>query len=100
MGRGPRIRPSRLAGKLLRIRNDLELSQSELIRALGFERTLRNQGISGFELGKREPPLPILLAYARLAGVYADVLIDDDIDLPKKLPASPKSEGIPSKPKK
>ena len=29
-------------------------------------------------------------AYARAAGVYVDVLIDDDLDLPAKLPAKPK----------
>ena len=38
-----------------------------------------------YELGKREPPLPVLLKYARIAGVYVDVLIDDELDLPKKL---------------
>ena len=98
MGRGPRIRPARLADKLLKIRNDLGLSQSELIKAIGFAGALVNQSVSGYELGKREPPLPVLLAYARLAGVYADALIDDEIDLPEKLPASPKSPGKPHKP--
>ena len=39
---------------------------------------------------KREPLLPVLLAYARLAGVSTDVLIDDELDLPAKLPAKPK----------
>jgi len=34
-------------------------------------------------LGTREPPLPILLRYARLAGISTDVLIDDDLKLPK-----------------
>ncbi|MGH9825240.1 MAG: hypothetical protein ACREDR_18575, partial [Blastocatellia bacterium] len=28
----------------------------------------------------------MLLAYARLAGVYADALIDDNLDLPDKPP--------------
>ena len=37
-----------------------------------------------------EPPLPVLLAYAKLAGVSTDVLIDDELDLPAKLPAKPK----------
>ncbi|HKC65585.1 MAG TPA: hypothetical protein VKB86_18230 [Pyrinomonadaceae bacterium] len=39
--------------------------------------------ISAFELGKREPPLPLLLKYARLARVSTDVLIDDKLSLPK-----------------
>ena len=42
--------------------------------------------ISQYELGTREPPLPVLLKYARLAGVIMDVLVDDEMDLPKKLP--------------
>ena len=46
--------------------------------------------VSGYELGTREPPLPILLKYARLAGVCVEVLIDDKLDLPAELPAKPK----------
>ena len=34
------------------------------------------------------------LEYARAAGVYMEVLVDDKLDLPEKLPANPKSEGI------
>ena len=98
MGRGPRSRPERLAGKLLSIRRDLDLSQSQLIKALGLEGKLSIQRVSDFELGEREPPIRLVLSYARLAGVFADVLIDDDLDLPEKLPASPKSEGVPHKP--
>jgi len=46
--------------------------------------------VSGYERGEREPPLPVLLMYARLAGVCLDVLVDDEQDLPDKLPAKPK----------
>jgi len=42
--------------------------------------------VSQYELGTREPPLPVLLKYARLAGVIMDVLVDDEMNLPKKLP--------------
>ena len=38
--------------------------------------------ISEYETGKREPPLLVLLKYARLAGVSTDVLIDDKTPLP------------------
>jgi len=38
--------------------------------------------ISGYERGEREPPLPVLLKYARLAGFSTDYLIDDKLDLP------------------
>jgi hypothetical protein len=34
---------------------------------------------------EREPPLTLLLAYARLVGTSTDVLIDDDLDLPRRL---------------
>jgi hypothetical protein len=36
--------------------------------------------VSQFEAGRREPVLVVLLAYARLAGVSTDVLIDDKLD--------------------
>jgi transcriptional regulator with XRE-family HTH domain len=37
--------------------------------------------ISRFEQGLREPPLPVLLAYARVASITIDELVDDDIAL-------------------
>lgn len=46
------------------------------------------------ERGEREPPLKLLLAYARMVGVSTDVLIDDDLDIPKKLPAKGSHGGI------
>jgi hypothetical protein len=48
---------------------------------LGFPK-IHPAHISGYETGKREPPLPVLLKYARLAGVSTDVLIDDKLKLP------------------
>jgi transcriptional regulator with XRE-family HTH domain len=39
--------------------------------------------ISQFEQGKREPPMPLLLRYARVAGVNLEALVDDDLDLPE-----------------
>ena len=95
MGRASRKRPARLAKKLAAIRAALRLSQDQIVVEMGLAGELIREEVSKFELGTREPPLPVLLAYARLAGVYVDVLIDDKLDLPKKLPAWPKSEGIP-----
>jgi transcriptional regulator with XRE-family HTH domain len=87
MGRSNRIRPKRLGEKLKQIRNSLGLSQSQMIKQLDYqESSLHSQNISGFETGEREPNLIILLAYARLVGIGTDVLIDDNLDLPKKLP--------------
>jgi len=87
---GARIRPKRLAEKLRHIRLALGLSQSELLRRLGYEDVISYFRISNYELGTGEPPLPVLLAYAKLAGVSTDVLIDDGADLPDKLPAKSK----------
>lgn len=90
MGRYSRKKPERLAEKLLGIRLALGLSQNELIRRLGLEDEITQSRISGYEIGTREPSLPTLLKYARVAGICVDVLIDDELDLPKKLPAKPK----------
>lgn len=46
--------------------------------------------ISGFESGKREPSVLALLQYARLAGVRMEDLVDDEEDLPAKLPGNVK----------
>ncbi len=90
MGTKSRIKPERLAEKLRQIREALGLSQSEMWRHLGLEDLIVFKQISTYELGKREPPLPILLRYARAAGVYMDTLVDDELDLPAKLPAKAK----------
>jgi transcriptional regulator with XRE-family HTH domain len=82
MGRSPRPKPERLGEKLLAIRQRLEMSQTEMCKALGLK--INYSAISNYELGTREPPLPILLQYARLVGISTDVLIDDELDLPEK----------------
>jgi transcriptional regulator with XRE-family HTH domain len=62
--------------------------------------------ISAYELGEREPPLYVLLAYARAcgSGTYLEYLIDDNLDLPDKLPdytkgysMKKKSDGVKKK---
>jgi transcriptional regulator with XRE-family HTH domain len=90
--------PKRLAQKLLEIRQKLNLSQNGLIHQMELEETLSREKISAYERGERVPSLSVLLQYARVAGVWVDVLIDDDLDLPAKLPSSPKHEGISRKP--
>ena len=94
MGKASRPKPKRLAEKLLQIRLALNLSQNDLIGRLGFEKELVQGTISTYELGKREPSLPLLLRYARLAGICVDSLIDDELDLPVKLPSVPKHENL------
>lgn len=84
-----RQRSERLAEKLLQVRLQLGLSQSEMLRSLSAEEMVAYPRISEYERGIREPPLPILLKYARLVGVCVEMLIDDELDLPDKLPARP-----------
>ena len=86
MGKRARIRQERLAGKLFQIRQALGLSQSEMLRRLGFEEVLDYKRISEYELGKNEPPLSLLLEYARVVGVCLERLVDDELDLPETLP--------------
>ena len=89
MARYARRKPKRLAEKLLQIRTTLGLSQNEMIRHLGLTQELTQSRVSGYELSTREPSLPTLLLYARSAGVCVDYLIDDELDLPRKLPGAP-----------
>jgi transcriptional regulator with XRE-family HTH domain len=86
MGITARDKPTRLPAKLLQIRNALGLSQNEMLRRLGLGEGYFRSSISGYELGTREPPLPVLLKYAEVAGVFIDVLVDDKLDLPYRLP--------------
>jgi transcriptional regulator with XRE-family HTH domain len=90
MGRKARPQPERLGAKLLQIRNALGLSQSEIFRRLDVEELISYKQISKYELGITEPPLIILLRYARVANVSTDVLIDDDLDLPARFRGSAK----------
>jgi transcriptional regulator with XRE-family HTH domain len=94
MGRNARGRPKRLAEKLLYIRQTFGLSQNDLIWRLGLSDELVQANVSLYERGQREPTLKELLKYARLANVYVDALIDDEIDLPEKLPPRRKSMGV------
>ena len=90
MGKRPRPRPKHLPAKLLHIRESLGLSQTEMLKRLGYEAEMAYARISEYELGKNEPPLPVLLAYARAANVSTDVLIDDKLALPASLLNKPK----------
>jgi transcriptional regulator with XRE-family HTH domain len=95
MGRSPRTLrhyPRRLGAKLLQIRTALGLSQNDMLERLGSPEGLLGTSISAYERGLREPPLVVLLKYARAANLAVEALIDDDLDLPEKLPAKSKSK--------
>ncbi|HLL16256.1 MAG TPA: helix-turn-helix transcriptional regulator [Pyrinomonadaceae bacterium] len=92
-----RPRPKRLAEKLLQIRNALGLSQTDLWRRLGVEEEISQKLISKYELDQNEPPLKVLLQYARVAGVHMEDIVDDELDVPDKLPGNYRHAGIRSK---
>lgn len=94
MGTRAREKPARLAEKLVGIRQALGLSQNEILRRINAAERLTREDVSKYERGLREPSLLTLLEYARAAGVWVDVLIDDKLDLPEKIPTVPKSEGL------
>jgi transcriptional regulator with XRE-family HTH domain len=95
MGSRSRPKPARLAGKLLEIRRKLGLTQNELVRKLDLEGEFDQERISKFERAKLEPPLHVLRAYADLANLLIDVLVRDDLSLPKEIPAHSKISSVP-----
>jgi transcriptional regulator with XRE-family HTH domain len=98
MGKYARRKQARLAEKLRHIRTVLGFSQNELLKHLGLEEELYRTNISSYESGEREPHLYVLLRYAHAAGVCLDLLVDDDLDLPEKMPSVPHHRAE-SKPK-
>ncbi|HVG31391.1 MAG TPA: helix-turn-helix transcriptional regulator [Pyrinomonadaceae bacterium] len=89
-----RPKPKRLAEKLRAIRNALGLSKTEMFRRLGVDQFIDYTKISAFESDDREPSLMVLLQYARVAGVNMEVLADDELDLPERLPGQTNHEEI------
>ncbi|HJS25107.1 MAG TPA: helix-turn-helix transcriptional regulator [Pyrinomonadaceae bacterium] len=80
MGRSRRNKPLKLSHKLLTIRRHLQLSQTQMAKAL--ELKVHYSAVSNFELGTREPDLLIVLRYARLARIPMEMIVDDEMDLP------------------
>ena len=81
MGRSPRNKPMKLSHKLLAIRKRLQMSQTEIARAL--ELKVHYSAVSNYELGTREPDMLVVLRYARLANVSMETLVDDQLNLPE-----------------
>ena len=92
-----RPRPKRLAEKLRQIRLELGLSQTEMHRRLEREEQIPYTRISDYELDKNEPSLMTILAYARAAGVHMEDIVDDELDLPPKLPGNARYQGLKRK---
>lgn len=93
----PRPKPKRLGEKLRAIREGLALSQTQMLKRLDHDETMHYGRISEYETGKREPTLMILLQYARVASVHMEDLVDDELDLPAKLPGKVRYQGIKRK---
>ena len=87
MGKGKRARPKYLGKKLREIRFRLGLSQNGMLRHLGLDADFSRAELSAYERGVREPPLQVLLAYSNTIRVWLNVLVDDALHLPSKLPA-------------
>jgi len=93
MGKGPRQRPQNLARKLLAIRQVLGLSQIQLVKAMQINGSTVYKRISEYESGRREPSLLVLLAYARVAGIHLEAIVNDCVELPEKMPGKVKHPG-------
>ena len=77
----PREIPKKLGEKLKAIRLHLGYTMDQMAEAVGKTGKSRRTRVYEWENGIRQPDLVCLLAYARLAGVSTDVLIDDDREL-------------------
>lgn len=90
MGRSKRPKPIYLAEKLKQIRMALGLSQEKMVSRLNYDKSpLVASQISEFENDKREPPLQLLLCYARVANIPLEFIVDDEVSVPEKLPDKP-----------
>lgn len=85
MGRRKRTIPVQLGKKLKAIRDNLGLTQVQLIEELDCASIpLYRSHISKYEKGQGEPPIIVLLQYARLAKVPMEILADDKLYLQLK----------------
>jgi transcriptional regulator with XRE-family HTH domain len=74
--------PRKLGRKMKQIRERFGMSQREIVTALNYRDTpLRASQISQYENSQREPTMMLVLAYARLARVPMEALVDDKMKL-------------------
>lgn len=86
MGSAKQERPERIVEKLRDIRLSLGFTQDEMAKALEAHGVKMYSGYVGsFEIGARVPSLLVALAYARIAGITMEILIDDELDLPARM---------------
>jgi transcriptional regulator with XRE-family HTH domain len=95
VGRSHRPIPKGLSDKLQYVRVNLNFTQKQmfdrlqsgLVRELD-EIKLHPSHISEYEKGVREPPLRVLLEYARIAQLPMDVLVDSELLIPNQFSLS------------
>lgn len=90
MAKVAREKPEKLPQKLKQIRLALSMSQGKMLEVLGLNEKAFRSAISGYELGTKEPNLITILKYSRLVNISTDYLLDDELELPKKLTNKPK----------
>jgi hypothetical protein len=61
-----------------------------MVKHMGVDGSVAYHRVSEYESGRREPSLATLLAYGRVAGVHLEDIVDDNRDLPEKLPGKVK----------
>jgi len=86
-----------LPAKLRHIRESLGYTQEEMIKRLGLEGKVPRSYLSRFETGEREPSLDVLLRYSEIARVWINALVDDEVDLPRKIPCAGMHGGVKRK---
>lgn len=89
-------RPKHLGRKLRQIREALGLSQQQVPARLG-DFGMHPGRISEYETGERVPSLLTLLAYADLACINLQDIVNDNVELPEKLPGNVHHGVVPSK---
>ena len=84
----------RLPEKLKQIRAALRLNQKSLLGWIDTSET-NPEIISRFERGTASPSQAQLESYAALINAEVQALLDDDLDLPEKIPSPKLSKGVP-----
>jgi transcriptional regulator with XRE-family HTH domain len=83
MGSRQLDKPKRMGEKVRDIRQKLGFTQEEMYKALLTEGAQIHAGYIGlYEVNERIPTLLVTLAYARVAKISTDYLIDDRLELP------------------
>jgi transcriptional regulator with XRE-family HTH domain len=91
--------PARLGEKFLQIRTALDLTQESMLALLDLPSEITQSNISAYERGTKEPPIFVIMKYAKVANVWIDVLVEDALDLPNRIPSSRKHQGLERKPR-